>query len=148
MNARRLTFAALFVGLPFVVGCQTGNQGTLTSSTQRHGLFGGLLCGKKHHEEPKPAATCLPQQDYGQYTGSAMYMEGPSLMGGMGGSSCSSCSTGSVLPGSSLPCAPGSSGALTPTPAMPGAPTPAPSRTVPQAQPIEARPTKLSPSID
>lgn len=145
MNARRVLYTTLFVGLPFVVGCQTGNQGTLTSSTQRQGLFGGRLCGKKHHDEPKPAATCLPQQDYGHYNGSAMYMEGPSLMGG---SSCSSCSTGTVLPGSSLPCAPGTSGALTPTPAMPGAPAPAPSRTVPQAQPIEARPTKLSPSID
>ncbi len=148
MKARRILFAALFVGLPFVVGCQTGNQGTLTSSTQRHGLFGGLLCGKKHHDEPKPVAaatTCLPQQDYGQYNGSAMYMEGPSLMGG---ASCSSCSSGTVLPGSSLPCSPGTSGTLTPTPSGPGAPAPAPSRTVPQAQPIEARPTKLSPSID
>lgn len=134
MTTRRILASFLLVGLPLATGCQ-GNRQTLHSGNQRHGFFARLF-GKKDHEEPKPNTACVPQ-DPGY---ASMYMEGPSLMG------APSCNTGTILPGSALPCAPGTGGAISPIAPNTGAPNP--SRTVPYANPIPASPTKLSPTID
>ncbi|GEM_PF-6874849 len=152
MKARHYLGFALLAALPWVTGCTSSRTATTSApqSSNSGGLCGGQgffarLCGKK--EPPKQTQGCLPQYSndhQGQmYQGTAMYMEGPSL--GMG-SSCSTCgTTGTMLPGSSLPCAPGTPGTQG-APGVIGQPgtnvQPSPIR--PYAQPAPANSTKLS----